>query len=80
MAILNVRAAEPLYIIIVRDQQAETMLKTWVKDHGVEHTHVAGNRLLVHHQHAFDRFCLSWTHSWETVTIWDTWNRRHIYF
>lgn len=79
MTIFNVRATEPLYIIIVREPQAESMLKNWVKEHRVEHTHITGNRLLIHHQHAFDRFCVTWAHNWDLVTVWDTWNRRHIY-
>jgi hypothetical protein len=35
--------------------------------------------LMIHHQNAFDHFCLTWNHSWDLVTVWDTWNRRHIY-
>lgn len=80
MSILHFRAAEPLYIVIVRNNNhAENQLKAWIKDNKVEYATVSGNRMMLHHQQAFDRFLISWTHDWDAVTIWDTWNRRHIY-
>ena len=79
MSLLNVRSAEPLYIVILRDNQAESILKAWVKTNRIEHVTVTGNRMSFHHQHAFDRLLTSWTHSWDQLTVWDTWNRRHIY-
>lgn len=79
MSVINTRAVEPLYIVILRNQQAESLLKSWVREHRVEHTSVNGNRLMIHHQNAFDRFLLTWSHNWDLVTVWDTWNRRHIY-
>jgi hypothetical protein len=79
MSITNFRTAEPLYIVILRNQQAETLLKSWIKEHKVEHVSVNGNRMMLHHQGAFDRFMLSWHHNWDMVTVWDVWNRRHIY-
>lgn len=79
MSITNFRTAEPLYIVILRNQQAENLLKSWIKEHRVEHANVNGNRLMLHHQGAFDRFMLTWNHDWNLVTVWDAWNRRHIY-
>jgi hypothetical protein len=34
---------------------------------------------MIHHQGAFERFLITWNHAWDLVTVWDTWNRRHIY-
>jgi len=79
MSISNFRTAEPLYIVILRNPQAEGLLKSWVKDHKVDHVSVAGNRLMIHHQQSFDRFIMHWKHDWDMVTIWDTWHRRHVY-
>jgi len=79
MSITNFRTAEPLYIVILRNQQAETLLKAWIREHKIEHASVSGNKMMLHHQGAFDRFLISWTHNWDLVTVWDTWNRRHIY-
>jgi hypothetical protein len=79
MSITSFRTAEPLYIVILRNQQAENLLKSWIKEHRVEHANVNGNRLMLHHRAAFDRFILTWNHDWDLVTVWDAWNRRHIY-
>ena len=79
MSITNFRTAEPLYIVILRNQQAENLLKNWVREHKVEHVLVTGNRMMVHHQQAFENFRITWSHNWDLVTVWDTWNRRHIY-
>lgn len=79
MSIANFRAAEPLYIVILRNQQAESLLKSWIKENRIEHASVSGNRLMLHHQQAFENFRLTWTHDWNLVTVWDTWHRRHIY-
>lgn len=79
MTLLNVRAAEPLYIVSLRNQQAESLLKSWIKQHKIEHASVSGNKLMLHHQYAFDRFLVTWTQDWDSVSIWDTWHRRPIY-
>ena len=79
MSIPKFRTAEALYIVILRNQQAEQLLKTWIRENKVEHVSVTGNRMMVHHQQAFENFRVTWTHNWDLVTVWDTWNRRHIY-
>ena len=80
MPLPTYRSAEPLYIVTLRNNpQAETQLKNWIRDNRIEHASVSGNKMMLHHQQAFDRFVVSWTASLEYITIWDTWNRRHIY-
>lgn len=79
MAIETFRAVEPLYIVILRNTQAENLLRSWVRDNKIEHANVNGNRMMLHHQQAFDRFLVTWDHNWDSITVWDTWNRRHIY-
>ena len=79
MAIETFRAVEPLYIVILRNTQAENLLRSWVRDNKIEHANVNGNRMMLHHQQAFDRFLITWAHNWDSITVWDTWNRRHIY-
>jgi len=78
MTISNFRATEPLYIIIVREKNAESMLRDWAKNNSVSVT-IEGNRMKIFDQRSFDFFHMTWDGSWQTVTIWDTWNRRHIY-
>jgi hypothetical protein len=79
MSITTYRSLEPVYIIILRNNQAEVLLKSWMRENKVEHVSITGNRMMIHHQQAFDCFTMTWTHDWDLVTIWDTWNRRHIY-
>ena len=80
MTITSYRAVEPLYIVTLRNNnQAENMLRGWIKENKVEHASVSGNKMMLHERRAFDKFCVTWTHSLSTVTIWDTWARRHIY-
>ena len=79
MSITNFRTAEPLYIVILRNQQAENLLKSWIKENRIEHASVSGNKMMIHHQGVFHKFMLTWQHNWDLVTVWDSWNRRHIY-
>ena len=80
MSIPTHRAVEPLYIVILRNsQQAESLLKTWIRENRIDYAVVNGNRLMLHNQSSFDRFLITWSHSWDSLTVWDTWNRRHIY-
>lgn len=80
MTIPSYRAVEPLYIVILRNTaQAETLFKAWAKTNRIEHAHVSGNRMMLHDQSSFERFRVTWEHSFDLVTVWDTWNRRHIY-
>ena len=80
MTIPSYRSVEPLYILTLRNHtQAEQLFKTWVRDHRVEHVHISGNRMMLHTQTAFDNFLITWSHGMSLITVWDTWNRRHIY-
>jgi len=80
MTIPNYRAVEPLYIVILRNtNQAETMFRTWIKENRIEHANISGNRMMLHDQRAFEQFRVTWSHNMNSVTVWDTWLRRHIY-
>ena len=80
MTISSYRAVEPLYIVILRNtNQAEQLLRAWLKEHRVDHASVTGNRMMLHDQQAFEKFRVTWVHGMNTVTVWDTWMRRHIY-
>jgi hypothetical protein len=80
MTISTYRAVEPLYIIILRNStQAESLFRGWIKHNKIDHANVSGNRMMLHDQHAFEKFKITWTHNLSSTTIWDTWLRRHIY-
>jgi hypothetical protein len=78
MTVFNYRSAEPLYLVIVREKNAQQLLQDWAKAHRVQCT-IESNRMRLHDNQSFSLFQLHWPHSWETVTIWDCWLRRHIY-
>jgi len=73
------RSADPLYVVIVQDTNAESILQNWVRDNKIKFVIITGNRMMLHHQQAFDQLLVMWPHSWKMLTVWDTWNRRHIY-
>jgi hypothetical protein len=80
MTTTSYRAVEPLYIVILRNNtQAENLFRTWIKANKINHASIAGNRMMLHDQHAFEQFRVTWTHSIDAITIWDTWLKRHIY-
>lgn len=80
MTIPNYRAVEPLYIVILRNNtQAESMFRTWIKQNRIENANISGNRMMLHDQRAFEQFRVTWSHNMNSVTVWDTWLRRHIY-
>ena len=78
MTISNFRAYEPLYIVIVRSKQGEQTLRDWAKISNSQVT-IDGNRMQIFDVHTLNRFQMDWPGDWETVTIWDTWNKRHIW-
>lgn len=80
MTIPNYRAVEPLYIVMLRNNtQAESMFRTWIKENRIEHANISGNRMMLHDQRAFEQFRVTWSHNMNSITVWDTWLRRHIY-
>ena len=77
MTIRNFRVSEALYLIIVRDRNAEQLLKDWAKTVQVQAT-IENNRMKLFEQRGLILFQMNWTHSWNNVTIWDCWKRQHI--
>lgn len=78
MTISNLRSHEPLYIIMVREEQGEKLLRKWARDHQCQ-VSIEGNRMKIFDNLSFSRFQISWDRSWHNVTIWDCWNKRHVY-
>ena len=80
MTISSYRSVEPLYIVILRNNtQAESLLRNWIRDNKIDHASVSGNRMMLHDQRAFEQFKVTWMHNLNSITIWDTWLRRHVY-
>ena len=77
MTISNFRASEPLYIVIVREKNAEQLLKEWARSANVTVT-VETNRMKMFESRSLTLFQMTWAHGYDNVTIWDAWNKRHI--
>lgn len=77
MSISNFRASEALYLVIVRDKNAEALLKAWAKESRAQVT-IENNRMKIFEQRSLTLFQMNWRHNWDNVTIWDFWKRSHI--
>jgi len=77
MTISNFRASEPLYIVIVREKNAEQLLKEWARSANA-HVTIETNRMKMFESRSLNLFQMTWTHGYDSVTIWDAWNKRHI--
>ena len=77
MTISNFRASEALYIVIVRDRDAERMLREWAKNNN-QQVSIENNRMRLFEDRSLNLFSVTWRHDWANVLIWDTWNKRHI--
>ena len=77
MTISNFRATEALYIVIVRDRDAERLLREWARANNTQVT-IESNRMKMFEDRSLNLFAVTWGHDWANVLIWDAWNKRHI--
>jgi hypothetical protein len=77
MTISQFRSAEPLYIVVLRSANGNNRLKDWAKKNR-QQVSIEGNRMKLFDQNSLICFQMTWTESWQDVSVWDVWNRRHI--
>lgn len=77
MSIKNFRAAEALYLVIIRNKNGEQLLRDWARSANAQ-VSIENNRMKLFEHQTLASFQLNWPHDWSQVTIWDCWNRRHI--
>ena len=77
MTISNFRAAEALYIVIVRDRDAEQLLRAWARGANAQVT-IEQNKMKIFEDRSLNLFTVTWPHGWTNVMIWDAWHKRHI--
>ena len=77
MTISHFRASEALYIVIVRDRDAERQLREWSRTNNSQVT-IENNRMKLFELNTLIKFQMTWTHDLEKVMIWDVWNKRHL--
>ena len=69
---------EPLYMVIIRDPNANAILTAWHESNLRTNKQITNNRMLLFSQYELDKFRLTWTGPWGNIIVWDNWNRRHI--
>ena len=74
----NNKSGEALFIVILRGQNAKSLLTTWLSANKNAQARVDENRLYIMDQNTLNLFMVSWTHGWDEIVIWDTWAKRHI--
>lgn len=77
MTIGSYRSHEPLYLVIVRHDDARRMLTSWAKSHN-QQVHIDANRMKIYEHRALHQFLVSWPHAWDNIMVWDVWNKRHV--
>ena len=79
MTLSSYKSNTALYIIALRDEDAKSKLTKWLNLHSSASAKVEEHRLQIYNQNTLNLFVISWTHSIHNLTVWDCWNRRHIY-
>lgn len=77
MTISNFRASEPLYLVIVREKDAEQLLRDWARESRCQ-VQIENNRMKIFEHRSLSMFRMTWALGFHNVAIWDTWNKRHI--
>lgn len=77
MTISNFRAAEPMYLVIVRERNAEKLLKDWARSQNSQ-VAIENNRMKIFEPRTLALFQVNWPHDWKNVNIWDYWHKRHM--
>jgi hypothetical protein len=79
MTLPSYKSNTALYIIALRDEDAKSKLSRWLNSHSSASAKVEEHRLQIYDQNTLNLFVISWPHSIQNLTVWDCWNRRHIY-
>lgn len=79
MSKYNKNESEALYIVVLHESQAEQRLKEWQKRNPTASASINGGRMKLFDQRSLSLFQVSFRGDWNQITIWDTWQRRHIH-
>ena len=79
MAKYNKTESEALYIVVLHESQGEQRLRDWQKRNPTASASITDGRMRLFDQRSLSLFQVSWRGSWDQITIWDTWSRRHIF-
>jgi hypothetical protein len=70
---------EAMFIILLRTSQARNLFTAWINDNKNARARIDDGRRYLFDHNSLNLFMVTWRHNWDDVTIWDTWNRRHIH-
>jgi len=79
MSVSVFRNADALYIIILRDPDAKSILQKWAASNRHAQAKVEDNKLHIYDHNTFNLFFLTWKNGWDNILIWDTYLKRHVY-
>jgi hypothetical protein len=79
MTVPSYKSTTALYIIALKDTDAKGKLTKWLKSRKTASAKVEEHRLQIYDQNTLNLFVVTWAHSMSNLTVWDCWNRRHIY-
>ena len=74
----NNKHGEAMFIIILRSPQAKNLFSAWINNNKSARARIDDGRMHLFDHNTLNLFMVTWKHNWDDVTIWDTWNRRHI--
>jgi len=78
MTLSTYKNGDPLYTVIVRSPEARNQLTKWATSSRSIQARVEDNRMHIYDHNTLSLFMVTWAHSWDLVTIWDPWSKRHI--
>ena len=78
MSVSTSRSEQPLFTVILRDADARNLLTRWCQTSRSIAARVEDNRMHLFDHNSLSMFLVTWTHSWDSVMIWDPWAKRHI--
>jgi len=78
MTLPILKNGDALYTVIVRDPDARARLTKWSTTSRSIQARVEENRMHIYDHNTLSLFVVTWTHDWDSVTIWDPWLKRHV--
>ena len=78
MSVSTSRSEQPLFTVILRDADARNLLTRWCQTSRSIAARVEDNKMHLFDHNSLSMFLVTWTHSWDSVMIWDPWAKRHI--
>ena len=70
---------EAMFIIILNTSRAKNLFTAWINNNKNACARIDDGRMYLFDHNSLNLFMVTWRHNWDDVTIWDTWNRRHIH-